>query len=131
MPADPRPVLDHCGLTVFDMARSTAFYAAVLGALGLSEVDRFPEEGEAKGVAYGLKHPSFWITPADGPVARRHVGFFAETCAQVDTFHAAGLNAGGADHGAPGERHDYDPGYYAAFLLDPDGHNIEAVFRGR
>ena len=65
-----------------------------------------------------------------GPIARCHIAFAAASRTQVDEFHAAALAAGGRDHGAPGDRPDYGKRYYAAFVLDPDGHNIEAVYKG-
>jgi catechol 2,3-dioxygenase-like lactoylglutathione lyase family enzyme len=82
------------------------------------------------GQAYGLgadAKPDFWIT-AGGPTSPRvHVAFVAKDRATVDAFHRAALAAGGTDHGAPGLREHYHPGYYGAFVLDPDGHNVEAV----
>ena len=129
MPADPRPVLDHCGVGVTDLARAKMFYDAALGALGLACIDSFPDEGETKAYAYGLNHPAVWVG-SFGPVQPRHVAFAAQNRAEVHAFHEAGRASGGQDHGVPGPRDHYEPGYCAAFLLDPDGNNIEAVFRG-
>jgi catechol 2,3-dioxygenase-like lactoylglutathione lyase family enzyme len=134
-------MIDHFSLPVADVARSKAFYEAVLGALGYRSLQAqifdgyaafgFGEEGEDE--------PPFWIggstgdgPTGDGPTAPvpqigQHVAFRAASRALVDAFHAAGLAAGGADNGAPGLRPHYHADYYAAFLVDPDGHHIEAV----
>ena len=119
-------LIDHVQLVVADLAASRRFYEAVLAVLDI------PIEGSAK------EH--FWadelfVSSPDSPEAlgvltgRHHLAFQAKDRAMVDAFHKAGLAAGGKDNGAPGERH-YQPGYYACFLLDPDGNNIEAVFHG-
>jgi catechol 2,3-dioxygenase-like lactoylglutathione lyase family enzyme len=120
-------LIDHVQLVVADLAASRRFYGAVMEVLGIEIHD----EAEAK---------FFWadelaISSADSPAAvgkltgRTHIAFQAKDRAMVDAFHAAGLKAGGADNGAPGER-SYHPGYYGAFLCDPDGNNIEAVYHG-
>ncbi|ATD66845.1 glyoxalase [Luteimonas chenhongjianii] len=119
-------LIDHLQLVVTDLDASRRFYEAVLGALGV------PIGGDGPG--YFWADELFVSSPdseaADGvPTGRHHLAFQARDRAMVDAFHAAGLAAGGRDHGAPGER-SYHPGYYAAFLLDPDGNNIEAVFHG-
>jgi len=119
-------ILDHIGLQVRDFARSRAFYLAALAPLGIAIV------AEGDGHA-GFNTPGarggFWIAVGDppGPV---HIAFAARDRAQVRAFHAAALAAGGRDNGAPGLRPQYHPDYYGAFVRDPDGHNIEAVFRG-
>jgi len=114
-------LIDHVHLRVRDLDASKRFYRAVLGALG-REVT-----GESE------RHINFdelWIDAADerGP-SRVHLAFQAADHDAVRRFHEAGLAAGGRDNGAPGER-EYHPGYFACFLLDPDGHNVEAVFHG-
>jgi catechol 2,3-dioxygenase-like lactoylglutathione lyase family enzyme len=126
--------LDHTGIGVADVARSAAFYDAALGALGLRRVVQLPENSGADGVAYGVDTPVFWIDRFHPHGVKNHTAFAATNRAEVDAFHAAALATGGADNGAPGLRDTatgYPPGYYAAFVLDPDGNNIEAVFRER
>lgn len=119
-------LIDHLQLVVRDIDASRRFYEPVLGVLGV------PIGGS------GDDH--FWadelfVSTASSPAAvgsltgRHHLAFQANDRATVDAFHAAALAAGGRDNGAPGER-GYHPGYYAAFVLDPDGNNIEAVFHG-
>jgi catechol 2,3-dioxygenase-like lactoylglutathione lyase family enzyme len=119
-------LLDHVHLVVCDLAASRRFYAAVLDALGV------PLGGEGPGFFWA---DELFVSSADSPAAageltgRVHLAFQAADKDAVARFHRAGLEAGGRDHGAPGDR-PYHPGYHAAFLLDPDGNNIEAVFHG-
>jgi len=121
-------MLDHAGLEVTDLDRSCAFYEAALAPLGIRTVMEF--EG-----MFGLgienergRQPFFWLAARGRPaVSGVHLAFTAETTDQVDGFHAAAVAAGGTDNGAPGLRADYHPGYYGAFVLDPDGNNVEAV----
>jgi len=116
-------MIDHFNLPVRDMTASRAFYDAVLGALGVAVLI---EDGDA--VGYGADRWAFGLVP--DPVATPlHVGFRAESRAEVEAFHRAGLAAGGRCNGAPGLRAVYGEGYYACYLHDPDGHNVEAVFR--
>ena len=121
-------LVDHIQLVVADLAASRRFYQAVMEVLGI------PLGGE-KADAHFWYDELFVSTP-DGPEAagkltgRHHLAFQASDRAMVDAFHRAGLAAGGRDNGPPGERTKYHPGYYAAFLLDPDGNNIEAVHHG-
>lgn len=117
-------MFDHIGLTVSNLERSRAFYAHALAPLGITELARF-----ANFIGFGREHPQFWIGEGTAvqPAPRTHVAFAAVTRLEVDAFHRAALDAGGADHGAPGLRPQYHPHYYGAFVLDPDGHNIEAV----
>ena len=123
-------MIDHTGIGVADMARSAAFYDAVLGALALRRVSQMPEGVGTDGIGYGVDHPVFWIDRFHPHSVRQHTAFIATSRAQVDAFHAAALNAGGRDNGQPGLRDNgYPRGYYAAFVLDPDGNNIEAVCR--
>jgi catechol 2,3-dioxygenase-like lactoylglutathione lyase family enzyme len=122
-------MLDHIGFGVSDFARSKAFYERALAPLGYRIVmEVTPEEsGGYSGVGFGdgMK-PSFWIGTG-APPQRLHVAFAAKSRADVDAFYEAALAAGGTDNGAPGLRPHYHPNYYGAFVLDPDGHNVEAV----
>ena len=121
-----RPVfLDHLTLKVADVAASRAFYAAAVAPFGGSAV-----EGDGY-VAFGPPgSEDLAIEPGEpnGPI---HVAFAAPDRTTVDAFYAGALAAGGRDNGAPGERPQYHAGYYAAYVLDPDGNNVEAVFHGR
>jgi len=121
-------MLDHMGFRVSDFARARSFYEKSLAPLGIGVVMEVrPEEGGRAAVGFGKDgKPFFWV--AVGPVsANIHVAFAAGTRAEVDAFHRAALAAGGRDNGAPGLRPHYHANYYAAFVLDPDGHNVEAV----
>ena len=89
-----------------------------------------PEGVGTDGIGYGVNHPVFWIDRYHLHSIRQHTAFAAKSKAEVDAFYAAALKAGGIDNGAPGLREHYTSDYYAAFVLDPDGNNIEAVFRG-
>jgi catechol 2,3-dioxygenase-like lactoylglutathione lyase family enzyme len=116
-------VIDHAALQVSDPILSRSFYSAVLAPLGFSLV-RALDDGSA---GFGPHGPGeFWIRPGR-PSTGAHIAFAAPTRASVDAFHAAALAHGARDHGAPGLRPEYHSHYYAAFVLDPDGHNIEAV----
>jgi catechol 2,3-dioxygenase-like lactoylglutathione lyase family enzyme len=117
-------MLDHVSLKVANYARAEAFYDRVLEPLGLA---RLMGDGLHFG-GYGAKHPFFWIGEG-GSSGGAHVAFAARDRATVDAFHAAALMAGGRDNGPPGIRAQYDPNYYGAFVIDPDGHNVEAVCR--
>jgi catechol 2,3-dioxygenase-like lactoylglutathione lyase family enzyme len=126
-------MIDHTGIGVADVARSAAFYDAALGALGWRRVDQLPKNDGTDGVAHGVEYPVFWIDRFHPHGVKQHTAFAAANRAEVDAFHAAALKAGGIDNGPPGVRSTadgYPPGYYAAFVLDPDGNNMEAVFRG-
>jgi catechol 2,3-dioxygenase-like lactoylglutathione lyase family enzyme len=114
-------MIDHVTLPVSDLERSQAFYLAALAPLGYQVFRRFPE---GVGLAAGGK-PDLWL--ARQAVASVHLALRAPTRSLVDAFHAAALAAGGRDHGAPGVRPHYHPSYYGAFVLDPDGHNLEVV----
>jgi len=124
-------VIDHVGFAVSDLGSSKAFYDAALAALGVAPVMTVtPEQTESGGTAIGYgkgDNPFFWIGDNERVGQGTHVAFTADSRAEVDAFHAAALRAGGSDHGAPGIRAHYHPNYYAAFVLDPDGSNIEAV----
>ncbi|HEY4369628.1 MAG TPA: VOC family protein [Steroidobacteraceae bacterium] len=125
-------MIDHTGIGVANVARSAAFYDAALGALGLRRVVQLPEATGADAVAYGTQYPVFWIDRFHPHGIKQHTAFTAPGRAAVDAFHAAALRAGGKDNGPPGLRDTskgYPEGYYAAFVLDPDGNNMEAVYR--
>jgi catechol 2,3-dioxygenase-like lactoylglutathione lyase family enzyme len=122
-------MLDHMGFGVSDYARSKSFYERALAPLGISVVmEVTPEQtGGHSAVGFGGDNkPYFWIAGGD-VAARVHVAFAANSRAEVDAFYQAALAAGGRDNGGPGLRPHYHPNYYGAFVLDPDGHNIEAV----
>ncbi len=126
-------MIDHTGIGVANVGRSAAFYDAALGALGLRRVMQLPGNGGTDGVGYGVDYPVFWIDRFHPHGTKQHTAFAARSRAEVEAFHAAALKAGGTDNGPPGLRdtaEGYPAGYYAAFVLDPDGNNIEAVFRG-
>jgi len=120
-------LIDHIQLVVADLPASRRFYEAVLDVLDV------PIGGSADDFFWA---DELFVSSADSEAAqgkltgRHHFAFQAKDRATVDAWHKAGLAAGGKDNGAPGERQNYHPGYYAAFLLDPDGNNIEAVFHG-
>ena len=125
-------MIDHTGIGVADVARSSAFYDAALGTLGLRRVMQLPENAGTDGIGYGVDYPVFWIDRFHPHGVKHHTAFAARSRAEVDAFYAAALNFGGTDNGAPGLRDTaagYPRGYYAAFVFDPDGNNIEAVFR--
>jgi catechol 2,3-dioxygenase-like lactoylglutathione lyase family enzyme len=113
-------LIDHVHLLVTDIEESKRFYRAVLNAVGRN----LTGEGDDYFFADEL-----FVSKADGQTSRVHLAFQAEDLAAVKRFYEAGLAAGGRDNGSPGERH-YHPGYYAAYLFDPDGNNIEAVYHG-
>jgi catechol 2,3-dioxygenase-like lactoylglutathione lyase family enzyme len=123
-------MIDHTGIGVADVARSAAFYDAALAALGLHRARQMPDGIGSDGIGYGVDYPVFWIDRFHPHSVKQHTAFVAESRAEVDAFYKAALAAGGSDNGAPGLRDHYRPNYYAAFVLDPDGNNIEAVYRG-
>jgi catechol 2,3-dioxygenase-like lactoylglutathione lyase family enzyme len=116
-------MIDHTGVTVSDLGRSIAFYRAALAPLGYELLMEW-EQHAGFGVA---PKPDFWIGRGVPNAPRVHVAFRAVTRGEVDAFHRAALAAGGRDNGAPGLRPHYHANYYGAFVLDPDGHNVEAV----
>jgi len=132
-------VIDHLGISVANIPRSTEFYLKALAPLGYGIVLEIPagQTGHGAAIGFGVPggdpqdiqsgKPSFWIgegRPASGPM---HVAFVAPSRAGVDAFYRAALAAGGRDNGAPGLRPHYHVNYYAAFVFDPDGNNVEAV----
>jgi catechol 2,3-dioxygenase-like lactoylglutathione lyase family enzyme len=118
--------LDHVGFAVADYERSKAFYEKALAPLGLKLLMEFSGASAAFGKDDG-ERPSFFIEAHGEPVhGRLHIALRADSRAQVDAFHAAAIEAGGTDNGAPGVRW-YHPHYYGGYVLDPEGNNIEAV----
>jgi catechol 2,3-dioxygenase-like lactoylglutathione lyase family enzyme len=124
-------MLDHIGIKVSNLARSKEFYRAALRPLGYELWKDIPSAagfGTAEGAGRNTDPGGdFWVIEGDPPLPRIHVAFNASTREQVDAFFAAARAAGGIDNGAPGLRPEYHPHYYAAFILDPDGYNIEVV----
>jgi catechol 2,3-dioxygenase-like lactoylglutathione lyase family enzyme len=125
--------LDHLGISVTDFAASLAFYEKALAPLGIKVAMKVGKEmtgGQYEGAGFGKQQkPDFWIGAGGGKKAAGssvHVCFAAENRAAVDAFYAAAIAAGGKDNGPPGLRPQYHPSYYGAFVLDLDGHNIEA-----
>ena len=120
-----RIVIDHLAIGVADLDRSRAFYARALAPLGFVELG---EGKDGRDVAFGPEGIDDFVISLAYPVgAPIHLAFAADSSRQVDEFYAAAIAAGGRDNGAPGIRPDYSPGYYGAFVLDPDGNNLEAV----
>jgi catechol 2,3-dioxygenase-like lactoylglutathione lyase family enzyme len=118
-------MFDHVGLNVKDYAVSRAFYERALAALGYHVV---MSNDEWKGAGFGTADkPEFWVTQREPITAGTHVAFHCPDRETVDAFHTAALAAGGTDNGAPGLRAHYHPSYYAAFVRDPEGNNVEAV----
>jgi catechol 2,3-dioxygenase-like lactoylglutathione lyase family enzyme len=122
-------MIDHTGIGVADVGRSALFYDAALGALGMRQAMQLPKDTGTDAVRYGVDYPVFWIDRYHPHSVKQHTAFVAKSKAEVGAFHAAALKAGATDNGAPGAR-ESTPVYYAAFVLDPDGNNMEAVFRG-
>jgi catechol 2,3-dioxygenase-like lactoylglutathione lyase family enzyme len=123
-------MLDHITFGVADLDRSKAFYDQALAPIGVSAIMAVSaaETGGAAFVGFGSEgQPYFWLVGHEPLKGRLHVAFTANTRGEVDAFHRAALAAGGRDNGPPGLRPEYHPNYYGAFVLDPDGHNIEAV----
>lgn len=123
-------MIDHTGISVSDFAASKAFYVQALKPIGYELLLDLAAEVTGQGPAAGFgvaPKPDFWIGGDRASVPPTHVAFRVISRAQVDAFYRAALAAGGRDNGAPGLRPHYHPDYYGAFVLDPDGHNIEAV----
>jgi catechol 2,3-dioxygenase-like lactoylglutathione lyase family enzyme len=116
-------MIDHIGIGVRDLEKSIAFYTKALAPLGYTLIMKF--DGQAAGFGVGGK-PDFWIGVNEAKT-HAHIAFAAKGRAQVRDFYAAATEAGGKDNGSPGVRPHYHEHYYGAFVLDPDGHNIEAV----
>ena len=117
-------MLDHIGIGVKDLAASKKFYTEALGAIGYSIKAEYPEHNVV-GMGEGDRS-DFWFSQDTMP-GKAHLSFAAKTRAEVDAFYEAGIKAGGKDNGKPGIRETYSPTYYAAFVYDPDGNNVEVV----
>jgi catechol 2,3-dioxygenase-like lactoylglutathione lyase family enzyme len=123
-------MIDHTGLTVSNFSRSKTFYLRALAPMGYELVMELSAAvtGHSDVAGFGAPpKPDFWIAGGKPNVPPIHVAFRAANRAVVDAFYAAAIAAGGRDNGAPGPRPHYHANYYGAFVLDPDGHNIEAV----
>lgn len=122
-------MIDHISLNVADFAGMEAFYAKALAPLGVKPMMKFGKEvtGGADVVGFGAEKPFFWLAGTERTRPAQHIAFRAESRAEVDAFYAAAMAAGGTDNGKPGVREMYHPHYYGAFVLDPEGHNVEAV----
>ena len=129
-------MIDHLSFHATDFAASKAFYDAVLPVLGYGLVMEMtatwdPEFPTRRMAAYGPpKQPVLWLIETKTAASPRHVAFAAKDAASVEGFHRAALKAGGKDNGAPGPRPHYSVDYYGAFVVDPDGNNVEAVHHG-
>lgn len=127
-------MIDHVGFAVSDLAVSRRFYEPALAPLGIGLLIEVTEEmtgGHGAHLGFGRDgKPFFWIGTGKQPSTSTHIAFAVSDQAAVDAFHSAALAAGGRDNGGPGLRPEYHPDYYGAFVLDPDGNNIEAVFHG-
>jgi catechol 2,3-dioxygenase-like lactoylglutathione lyase family enzyme len=122
--------IDHSSLSVSNFAKAKAFYGAALAPLGITVLMEFAKSVTGNVDVAGLGSngkPFFWLADAGKTSPRIHLAFVADSRAQVDAFYTAAIAAGGKDNGAPGLRPMYHPNYYGAFVLDADGHNIEAV----
>jgi catechol 2,3-dioxygenase-like lactoylglutathione lyase family enzyme len=122
-------MIDHLGITVSDFEASRAFYDKAMAPLGGSLLMMVPIE-HTDGVkigGYGRDRPCFWMQEGERQQDHQHVAFTARSRSEVDAFYAAALAAGGRDNGPPGPRPHYHENYYAAFVFDPDGNNVEAV----
>jgi catechol 2,3-dioxygenase-like lactoylglutathione lyase family enzyme len=123
-------MLDHIGFSVSDYPRSKAFFEKALAPLGIAVIMEVTVEqtGGYQGCGFGSERkPYFWIGTGQPLAGRLHVAFVAKTRAEVDAFYQAALAAGATDNGPPGVRPHYHPSYYGAFVIDLDGHNVEAV----
>lgn len=119
-------MLDHIGIRVSNYERSKAFYVAALAPLGY----RLLFEHPISGAGFGRSRKPDFLIKQGPPSPALHIAFASDDRAKVDAFHKAAVAAGGRDNGGPGVRAEYHPKYYGAFVLDPDGHNIEAVCHG-
>lgn len=126
-------MIDHTSLNVSDFGKSKAFYLAALAPLGYQLIKELPATLAPQG-AMGMgvpPKPDFWVAGGAANSPTLHIAFRAASRAQVDDFYRAAIAAGGRDNGGPGVREHYHRNYYGAFVLDPDGHNIEAVCHDR
>jgi catechol 2,3-dioxygenase-like lactoylglutathione lyase family enzyme len=125
-------VVDHVELHTADYEQAKRFYEQALAPLGVAVLMEVKSDRTGLGVAAGFgrgQKPSFWLAKTERTTASVHLAFVAESRAAVDAFYEAALAAGGRDNGPPGLRPQYSAGYYAAFVFDLDGHNVEAVYR--
>jgi catechol 2,3-dioxygenase-like lactoylglutathione lyase family enzyme len=123
-----RVVIDHITIGVRDLERSREFYRRALEPLGFS--DHGPWQPGVRETSFGASGANDFAVSEEYPsLGSAHIAFAAESRGQVDAFHATALAAGGIDNGAPGPRPEYSSAYYGAFVIDPDGNNVEAVFR--
>ncbi|MFC3687420.1 VOC family protein [Aquipuribacter hungaricus] len=122
-------MLDHVGIPAADVEASAAFYLALMAPAGWREATRIPTPGgPVLGLAAGDGPPDFWLSPTAGPLAGElHLAFVVADRAVVDAVHGAAVTLGAEVLHAPREWPEYHPGYYAVFVRDPDGHNVEAV----
>jgi len=123
-------MIDHTGLSVSDFTKSKTFYTQALAPIGYGLILEFSAAvtGRTDVAGFGVPpKPDFWIAAGKANVPPIHIAFRVASHALVDAFYKAAIAAGGRDNGAPGIRAHYHPNYYGAFVLDPDGHNIEAV----
>lgn len=128
------PMLDHVFLTVADLERSIAFYEKALAPLGIDHAADYDgkdgPEGHPDLKGFGRDNRvCFWLRQGGADARAAHVGFVARSTAEVDAFYQAAMSAGATDNGQPGARLYYDPRYYAANVLDPDGYSLEAVYK--
>jgi catechol 2,3-dioxygenase-like lactoylglutathione lyase family enzyme len=124
-----RVVIDHLTIGVFDLESSRRFYRAALAPLGFAESGPWREG--VRDITFGPDDADDFAISLEYPAGSSvHIAFAADRREQVDAFYEAALAAGGTDNGAPGERPEYSQGYYGAFVLDPDGNNVEAVHHG-
>ena len=122
-----RVIIDHLTIGVSDLEASRHWYTEALAPLGFRDLGAWSDAGRE--IAFGLEDANdFGLSDKYEAGGQLHIAFAAETKEQVEAFHAAAIAAGGTDNGAPGPRPEYSEGYYGAFVLDPDGHNVEAVF---
>jgi catechol 2,3-dioxygenase-like lactoylglutathione lyase family enzyme len=126
-------MIDHTSLSVSDYEAAKKWYSAALAPLGIEIIMEFPKSitGHVDTAGYGWNgKPFFWLASGGKTTPHVHLAFRAQNRAQVKAFYDAAIAAGGRDNGGPGLREVYHPNYYGAFVLDPDGHNIEAVSHG-
>lgn len=122
-------MLDHVGIIVADWNKAKAFYDAAFAPMGITMLAEVPTQytGGVKVGGYGRTKPDFWLTEGADVGPGRHYAFVANDRAEVDAFYSAAMAAGGSDNGGPGARPHYHEHYYGAFVIDPDGNNVEAV----
>lgn len=122
-------MIDHSGISAADISKAVSFYDQAFAPLSISLLAEVPLEftDGKRVVGYGTHRPQFWLSEGEAQKPPVHFAFAAPTHAAVDAFYEAALKAGGSDNGAPGIRAHYHENYYGAFVLDPEGNNIEAV----